>query len=116
MDDDIWNEDGEVPTEAETARHRHVTVGMREGLLTGQDTLLQSQFDNGYAEGAQLGLEIGRIIGILQHFAPDLEKQAMTEITEMSKKDIREFDIQKWKEVAEKIFNEQKEKLSTTEN
>lgn len=99
--DDIWAEDGEVPTEAQTARERFMTLGMREGLLQGSDTLLQDQFDKGYAEGAQLGIKYGRIIGILQHFAPELETEFVNEINEKSKVDFRQVDLLKWTQIAD---------------
>lgn len=100
MDDDVWAEDGEVPTEADTARARHHTLGMREGILQGSDAMLQAQFDRGYKDGAELALRLGKIIGILQQYSPELEAKLMAEVVEKSKTDIRQIDLDAWSEIA----------------
>jgi hypothetical protein len=60
---------------AETARHpsdvprlqeAHSTAGYREGLAVAKATSVQAGFDEGFGLGATLGLEAGRILGVLE--------------------------------------------------
>lgn len=58
--DDIWG-DGE-PTQTPAIRRIHMKQGYVDGLAHAQEASLQAGFDEGYAAGAQLGVDVGRVL------------------------------------------------------
>jgi hypothetical protein len=66
---DIWDDDAKENDIAEREWNKlqeiHGTVGYREGVVDGQDSIMQKGFDVGYKEGSEIGLELGIMQGIL---------------------------------------------------
>jgi len=54
------------PTDLPLLRRTHETNGYREGVATSKETHIQAGFDEGYALGGELGLAVGKVIGVLQ--------------------------------------------------
>ena len=54
------------PSEIPRLRETHTTAGYREGLAASKDQSLQPGFDEGYPLGAEFGLKVGWILGVLQ--------------------------------------------------
>lgn len=81
--DDVWHSDSEsVEPEVDQSeefgvvyrgesfevanlRRKHAKQGYLDGLSRGKETDLQKGFDDAYSDGAELGMQVGRILGRL---------------------------------------------------
>ncbi|CAG8452886.1 16774_t:CDS:2 [Funneliformis mosseae] len=72
-DDDVWASDEEISEydrimslkEWERMNENFGNVGYKEGILEGKDVTIQDGFNDGYVEGVNLGMEFGRLRGLL---------------------------------------------------
>ena len=55
-----------TPSDVPSLRRQHVTAGYRDGIAMAKSQCIQAGFDGGYPVGAQLGLRVGTILGILE--------------------------------------------------
>lgn len=79
---DVWDEDGEDPTELTQVERQHNNAGYLDGITAAKEATHQSGFDDGYIYGAEIGLESGKIIGTLQGLGlHELESQAVRELS-----------------------------------
>lgn len=80
MDDDIWADS--EPGQMTGVKREHTNAGFVAGMTVAKNETLQTSFDEGFTEGAQLGLETGQIIGFFQGLGLyDLEKAAENELS-----------------------------------
>ncbi|CAG8742717.1 16078_t:CDS:2, partial [Funneliformis caledonium] len=71
--DDVWASDEEISEydrimslkEWERMNENFGNVGYKEGILEGKDVTIQDGFNDGYVEGVNLGMEFGRLRGLL---------------------------------------------------
>jgi hypothetical protein len=67
--EDIWDDNGNETDIADREWNKlqevHGTIGYREGVVDGQDSIMQKGFDIGYKEGSEIGLELGIMQGML---------------------------------------------------
>lgn len=61
------------PSDLPSLRRQHVTAGYRDGIASSKSEHVQSGFDGGYPVGAQFGLRVGTILGILEGIVGGLE-------------------------------------------
>lgn len=119
MDEEVWSDDD--PDALGQIRREHRNIGYLQGVTKAKGESLQNGFDDGYAEGAQIGLQAGRIIGHLEGLGlSDLESKARMELQEeclfthkyykpnrMPKFETCHPLIVKWQKILEKArFNE----------
>lgn len=64
--DDVWDDEGIQPTELKRVERVHGNAGYLEGITASKQLAHQPGFDEGYSEGAEIGLRAGRIIGKFQ--------------------------------------------------
>ena len=74
--DDVWGSDSDVelPHENEVKysrdlqklREQHNKRGYLDGIVSSKEANLQQGFNDGFPTGANIGFEVGKIIGILQ--------------------------------------------------
>lgn len=74
--DDVWGSDSDVelPHENEVKysrdlqklREQHNKRGYLDGIVSSKETNLQQGFNAGFPTGADIGFEVGKMIGILQ--------------------------------------------------
>ncbi|QLG74655.1 hypothetical protein HG535_0G05380 [Zygotorulaspora mrakii] len=70
--DDVWESDGgeelKEPSsfDIKKLRDSHIKRGYLDGVTKSKDTNLQKGFNEGFPTGAEIGLKIGKLIGILQ--------------------------------------------------
>ncbi|CAI2166678.1 12708_t:CDS:2 [Funneliformis geosporum] len=71
--DDVWASDEDISEydrimslkEWERMNENFGNFGYKEGILEGKDVTIQDGFNNGYVEGVNLGMEFGRLRGLL---------------------------------------------------
>ncbi|OKL62810.1 hypothetical protein UA08_01873 [Talaromyces atroroseus] len=61
------------PSDLPSLRRQHVTAGYRDGIASSKAEHVQRGFDGGYPVGAQFGLRVGTILGILEGVVGGLE-------------------------------------------
>jgi len=64
--DDVWDDEGVQPTELKRVERVHGNAGFLEGVTASKSSAHQPGFDEGYSEGAEIGLRAGHIIGRFQ--------------------------------------------------
>lgn len=68
--DDVWGSDSEeinvIHKDIDKLRDQHSKRGYLDGIVGSKEVNLQQGFDDGFPTGAQLGHEVGLIIGRLQ--------------------------------------------------
>lgn len=80
---DVWGD--EEPGELGKIKRDHTNSGYLDGITVSKEKSLQGGFDEGYPEGATMGLEVGRILGFFQgHGLKDIEAKAYAELGEAS--------------------------------
>ncbi|PRT55036.1 Uncharacterized protein YAE1 [Wickerhamiella sorbophila] len=80
---DVWGD--EEPGQLAKIKRDHTNAGYLDGITRSKEQSLQGGFDEGYPEGAAMGLEVGRIIGYFQgQGLRDIEKKAFDELSEAS--------------------------------
>ena len=79
---DIWDEDAEEPSNTRKVEREHSNAGYLAGVTKAKEQNHQPGFDEGYSEGAEIGLRAGRIIGTFQALGlKDMELMALKELT-----------------------------------
>lgn len=80
--EDVWDEDAGEPGELKKVEREHGDAGYLEGITRSKEGAHQPGFDEGYVEGAELGVLVGNIIGAFQALGlADLEQAAMKELS-----------------------------------
>lgn len=80
--DDIWDEDAPVPSNVKKVEREHGDAGYLDGVTKAKIQSNQPGFDEGYIEGADIGLLVGRIIGTFQALGlSELESMALKELS-----------------------------------
>lgn len=70
--DDVWGSDSEDDTTVQESadfkklRENHSKRGYIDGISGSKEAKLQEGFDTAFPLGSQIGMEVGRLIGILQ--------------------------------------------------
>lgn len=107
--DDIWggDSDDEPCASADIAKLRriHNKQGYLDGISRAKESTLQSGFDSGYPEGAQLAIEVGKILGGLQLLASlpaqDPRSEAARQLLSRAKVELHISRVLSWR-----YFNE----------
>lgn len=87
--DDVWGSDEDVPVHADLQR-AHVTQGYLDGLVQAQEAGLQKGFDDGFPQGAALGIRVGQILASL-HGTPHFDT-AKKDLNIVKVLDVKYFD------------------------
>ncbi|EGW30181.1 uncharacterized protein SPAPADRAFT_144027, partial [Spathaspora passalidarum NRRL Y-27907] len=89
-DDDIWGDDD--PKSLNDINRAHHKQGYLDGLVHQQEDSLQQGFDEGFPKGAELGVQVGRILSTLKLNNQDLFNQAKEELNIVNVLDRKYFD------------------------
>lgn len=123
-DDDVWADDDEAEysmKDQSTAdlKRTHTKQGYLDGLTQAQESGLQQGFDEAFPKGAQLGIEVGRILSRIwcyKDVRKDLFEQAKQELAITKILDRKYFDndleskgeheiIARWKNILNELQN-----------
>ena len=72
---DAYNAAGH-PSDIRRLQADHTTAGYREGLSSAKDKSVQAGFDEGFSLGATIGLESGKLLGLLEGIVDALRPQS----------------------------------------
>ncbi|RLV92782.1 Uncharacterized protein YAE1 [Spathaspora sp. JA1] len=89
--DDIWDEE-EDPKPLQDINRAHYKQGYLDGLVYQQEDSLQQGFDQGFPEGAKLGIQVGKILAVLKLKNEQLFEQAKLELNIVKVLDKKYFD------------------------
>lgn len=80
--EDVWDEDAQEPGELRKIERDHGDAGFLEGITRSKEGAYQPGFDEGYTEGAELGIAVGQVIGAFQALdEKDLELEALKDLS-----------------------------------
>ena len=92
---DIWDEQASEKDISQRDWNRlqdiHGIIGYREGIIQGQDSIIQKGFDTGYLKGSTLGLSLGIIIGSLSVLDGIEAKKLLEEIHELNWQSFQDY-------------------------
>lgn len=81
-DDEIWGSDDDKISSQESLKRQHFNNGYRDGITETKENFLQIGFNDGYPHGAEIGQQVGFILGTLQGLGlKDLERAATNELS-----------------------------------
>lgn len=74
-DDDIWSDDDTKLIPENDIIRSHYKKGYVDGITQAKESSLQQGFDDGYPEGAKLGIKVGEILANLINQCKDRNRQ-----------------------------------------
>lgn len=74
-DDDIWSDDDSKLILENDIIRSHYKKGYVDGITQAKESSLQQGFDDGYPEGAKLGIKVGEILANLINQCKDRNRQ-----------------------------------------
>lgn len=75
VDDDIWSDDDTKLIPQNDIIRSHYKKGYVDGITQAKESSLQQGFDDGYPEGAKLGIKVGEILANLINQCKDRNRQ-----------------------------------------
>lgn len=105
--DDVWGSDESdnnlLMNDLNKLKDQHSKRGYLDGIVSAKEVNLQDAFNNGFPNGAQLGFEIGKIIGNLQ-FLENIHGKSDSQLSQDYK--LAQADLNITNVLNKKLFDE----------